>query len=375
MKSVKAIIIGIGSYNDLGLIRSCGETGVRSIYLNHGSKLIVPINKSKYVEDFQYVKPTDIIAVVNKIAKDNLDCNYMVFPASDVAVEAMDQNYNTFEANVYTSHARGNIISLMDKSVMGKLASDAGLLIPQTYVLNLKDKDSIIPFGIPVILKPISSIAGEKSDITICSNELDLNDARKKLVKKGYKEVLAQQYLHNESSEEIGITGVALQDKIIIKGFIHKIRNRANINNYGKVDPDLPREVLEPLKAYIRLTGYQGIFDTDFIKYNDKMYFIECNFRNGAYGYSMTSAGFNMPSIWINSNIGNTINDDIKLKKVTFMEERTDMLNVIDHSMPLSKWLKDFFTCNTLLWWNWNDMRPFISHIKDHLVTSFFKKS
>lgn len=141
------------------------------------------------------------------------------------------------------------------------------------------------------------------------------------------------------------------------------------------VDPDLPCEVLETLKAYIKLTGYQGIFDTDFIKYNDEMYFIECNFRNGAYGYSMTSAGFNMPSIWIDYNIGNTINDDIKLKKVTFMEERTDMLNVIDHSMSLFSWLKDFFTCNTLLWGNWKDMGPFISHIKNHLITSISRKS
>lgn len=54
MKSVKAIIIGIGSYNDLGLIRSCGESGIKSIYLNHGSKLVVPIDKSKYVEEFRY---------------------------------------------------------------------------------------------------------------------------------------------------------------------------------------------------------------------------------------------------------------------------------------------------------------------------------
>lgn len=261
-----------------------------------------------------------------------------------------------------TSHAHGRIVSLMDKSIMGQMASEAGLVIPQTNVLKLEDRDFEMPLAFPIILKPISSIAGGKSDIKICRDEDDLDTARSSLLKKGYQEVLAQQYLHNDYSEEIGITGVSYQDNVIIKGFIHKIRNRANINNYGIVYPELPNDVLEPLNKYIKLTGYQGIFDTDFIRYNDKMYFIECNFRNGAYGYAMTSAKFNMPSVWIGLNTGDKVNDEIKLRKVKFMEERTDMLNVIDHTMPLLSWLKDFISCNTLLWWNRKDMKPFIIH-------------
>lgn len=362
MKSVKAIIIGIGSYNDLGLIRSCGESGIKSIYLNHGSKLVVPIDKSKYVEEFRYVKPGLIVTTVNEIANQTPDCKYIIFPASDIAVEALDENYNTLESNVTTSHAHGRIVSLMDKSIMGQMASEAGLVIPQTNVLKLGDRDFEMPLAFPIILKPISSIAGGKSDIKICRDEDDLDTARSSLLKKGYQEVLAQQYLHNDYSEEIGITGVSYQDNVIIKGFIHKIRNRANINNYGIVYPELPNDVLEPLNKYIKLTGYQGIFDTDFIRYNDKMYFIECNFRNGAYGYAMTSAKFNMPAVWIGLNTGDKVNDEIKLRKVKFMEERTDMLNVIDHSMPLLSWLKDFISCNTLLWWNRKDMKPFIIH-------------
>lgn len=274
----------------------------------------------------------------------------------------MDENIKKLKQNVVTSHAHGNIKNLIDKDSMGLLAQKAGLFVPKTFVIDFNDNICYDNYEYPLILKPISSVKGSKSDIVICENFKELENACKILVNKGYKSILAQQYLNNETSKEIGITGVAFPDGTsLIKGYIHKIRNRANINNYGIYYPYLSEDIIKSLHNYILSTGYQGIFDTDFIDYDGKLYFIECNFRNGAYGYGVTGAGLNMPFIWA-AKVFNFKRTEYNLRKNTFMEERTDMLNVFDRTIPLFKWLKDFFTCDTFLWWNKKDMRPFIFH-------------
>ena len=47
-KELLPVVIGGGSYNDLGVIRSLGERGLQSVYLTDGEH-IIPIKKSKYL--------------------------------------------------------------------------------------------------------------------------------------------------------------------------------------------------------------------------------------------------------------------------------------------------------------------------------------
>lgn len=355
-----AIVIGIGSYNDIGLIRSCGENHIKSIYLIHEESIIIPINKSKYLLKTEYINIENIQNTLIKIQSEFPSSKFIIFPASDVAVVAMDEIAAFLPECFRTSHANGNISQLMDKMIMKKMAMEAGLPSPETQILNLNE-DTKYEINFPIILKPLKSIAGNKSDITICQNYKDFTRAVVLLKEKGYDEILYQKYLHNSNSKEIGITGVSYPDGTIeIHGYIDKIRNRANINNYGKYYPNDESSILPQLKKYIKSTGYVGIFDTDFILFDRQLYFIECNFRNGAYGYCVTKAGFNMPYQLSVSFFGNGIVKIENLHNITFMEERTDILNVIDHSIPFFKWIKDFLYTDTLLWWNWKDPAPML---------------
>lgn len=355
------IIIGIGSYNDIGLIRSCGEAKMKSIYLIHRDSIVVPIYKSKYVIEHDFIDLTNLNDIFKFYELKYPETKFLVLPASDDAVIAVDKLKHRLSDCFITPCAQVDIEHLMDKMEMGMMANDAGLRIPTTDIIEFNQKYEIPKSLFPIILKPIQSTKGEKSDISICYDSDELPKAINSLKSKGYSNILYQQYLHDSDSKEIGITGVSYPDgKVEIYGYIDKIRNRSNINNFGVYYPNKDLDVIPALKKYIQKTGYVGIFDTDFILYRDKLYFIECNFRNGAYGYCLTKGGFNMPQRFASANKLIKTSSIKRFKDVIFMEERTDILNVLDRSMGLFKWLNDVIKTDVFLWWNWKDPKPML---------------
>lgn len=371
-RKILAVVIGVGSYNDLGIIRSCGEAGIKSVYITPTQKQVIPIFKSKYVQKaiFNEITDDNILRNLSDLREEYKEVVIVVFPASDNAVDILDRHYNHLPPHVYTSEAAGQIGTLMDKTCMADMASEAGLNIPETFEVRRSDYNPCVlhRFTFPIIIKPVRSIDGEKSDITVCCSAEEATKAIDALFESRYQELLVQSYIHNDTSREIGITGVSYGNgDIEIHGIIDKIRNRSNINNFGVYQPNVSVGCEAALKAYITHTGYVGIFDTDFIEYEGELYFIECNFRNGAYGYATTHAGFNMPGQWIGHLTGQP-RKQLKLKTTVFMEERTDLLNVLDGTFTLSSWLKDVRKTDVFLFWNSKDIRPMIR------IPAFIKK-
>lgn len=66
-----------------------------------------------------------------------------------------------------------------------------------------------------------------------------------------------------------------------------------------------------------------------------------------------------MPATFYFGNKGLEI-PEIKVKKTTFMEERSDILNVIEHEISPIRWIKDILSTDTFLWWNRRDPKPMI---------------
>jgi hypothetical protein len=91
-----------------------------------------------------------------------------------------------------------------------------------------------------------------------------------------------------------------------------------------------------------------------------KYHFIECNYRNGAYGYAVTAAGFNMPYILFKAITSQQWNEPNKLRSVVFMEERSYILNLLQKRISLWHWLKDVASTDVFLWFNWKDIKPYI---------------
>ena len=375
MNECIAVVIGTGSYNDLGMIRSCGECGMSVIYVTD-EKHIIPIHKSRYLS-YTYFIPiveSSLIEVIEQIVKKNPKSTVIIYPTSDITAYYLDNNYKQLREICYFSNAKGQLGLLMDKFEMNKLAQSSGLVVPSMIKVDLLGNPIIDCQNIsyPCIVKPLRSIRGDKCDITKCSDWEELNSTFEKYRKKGNNKVLIQQFIDGNNQHEIAITGVALPcGDSIICGEIQKIRIRGNGSTvFGIYKPDNGQEKYLRIKEFIKKSGYQGIFDIEFLKNDDGLYFIECNFRNGAYGYAVTYAGFNMPDVYQKA----CLNQEIKLtslKKIVFMEERSDFLNVLDGSISLWHWLRDVFSTNVFLFWNRKDIKPLLR--VPYFIKKYFK--
>lgn len=375
MNECIAVVIGTGSYNDLGMIRSCGECGMSVIYVTD-EKHIIPIHRSRYLSHTYFIpiEESSLIEVIEQIVKENPKNKVIIYPTSDITAYYLDHNYSQLRKICYFSNAKGQLKTLMDKFEMNKLAQSCGLEVPSMINVDLSEMPIIDCQNIsyPCIVKPLRSIGGDKCDITKCSNWEELNNTFEKYRKKGNNEVLIQQFVDGNNQHEIAVTGVALPcGDSIICGEIQKIRIRGNGSTvFGIYKPDNSQEKYLRIKEFIKKSGYQGIFDIEFLKNDDGLYFIECNFRNGAYGYAVTYAGFNMPDVYQKA----CLNQEIKLtslKKIVFMEERSDFLNVLDGSISLWHWLRDVFSTNVFLFWNRKDIKPLLR--VPYFIKKYFK--
>lgn len=368
------VVAGVGSYNDLGVIRSCGEMGISVIYIAITERLIVPFHKSKYLKETYFISNTEtdfLQALYEIINKESLPV--VIFPTADITAKYIDDNNISLKGKCFFSHANGNLTDLMDKYQMGIMASQAGFTIPQSIKINLsKDVSSQFNFvSYPCILKPLKSVEGSKSDIIVVHDQLGLKKSIDHLQRLHYENILVQDYINKEMSEEIAITGVSLpNDEIIIKGQMKKIRG-GTITVFGTYSPDIDINILENVKEYIKRTNYIGIFDIDILKNNNQHYFIECNFRNGAYGYAVTKAGFNMPYLFFYSSIYKKTPLVKRVRKVLFMEERSDFLNVLNKSVKMHLWLVDLMKTDVFMFFNRKDIRPLLRvpyFVKKHIL-------
>lgn len=370
-----AIVTGGGGYNDMGLVRSCGEGGM-DVVLITPKKIIIPINKSKYVIEWI---PTDVhneVSFINALTEtlkkyaNRITC---LFPASDQAAFFIDKHYKQLNNATAVPHACGQLGFLMDKLVMTQIASECAMIVPESKQFNL-NIHSYPSFPIPCIIKPLRSIYGEKGDITICHNQEIFEGAINMYRTKGFYDIIIQEFIKSSDIEEIAVTGINTGDNTVIGGTIQKKRIRGNGSTvYGVVSPEIPPKLKTNIESFIHKTSFNGIFDIEFLKSGNKYYFIECNFRNGAYGYAMTKAGFNMPIHFLLHSINGTDTRRINISKIKFMEERSDLLNVIEHNISAIRWLRDLLTTNVFLWWNWKDPKPML-RIPHFIKNKIFKR-
>ena len=102
-------------------------------------------------------------------------CNRMTKPyiicTFDEAAEFIDKHEEEL-SRTFTTPCRGKHIGdLFNKDAQCRLAKECGLTVPESYIFNRNDIPAKLPLDYPVILKPLYSTQGEKSDIHICRNK------------------------------------------------------------------------------------------------------------------------------------------------------------------------------------------------------------
>lgn len=379
-----AIVLGSKGVNATGLIRSLGMASINVVYASTYSKI-----ESKYV--WKYLKlPEDKKKWVN-ILNNYFDMKKIrpsIFPCDDEMVVWLDENYNKLVKKFILPSSSIDLKVIADKSVMNKLADEAGLNVPKYRKVLIKNIPQQVEY--PLILKPYAGYAGNKCDISICRNEKELRYATEELCEAGYQEVLMQRLLDDEEQSELGVTGISLPNgEVIIPGVIHKIRSYPNgrgSTSYAKFSPNVREIDINGIIKFVRLTGYIGIFDIDIINAYGKKWFIEINYRNGQYGYIATAAGYNLPANWVWGMNGHNIQRPQKIQEIYFINEREDYRHVKEGTINRKEWLKEFHTASAYGMYCPGDQRPFIrqyvkvpdrviikgrrlkSHIKDLLI-------
>ncbi|WP_042271169.1 hypothetical protein [[Clostridium] dakarense] len=368
----KVIVIGGDHYNTLGVIRSLGEKGIKTY--------LIIMGENSYVSKSKYVSKTWLSNNDNEIIKillnefNNDENKPIIITTSDSAVKLIDNNLNELKDKYIVSSANeieGNISRLMNKKLMAEMALDSGLLVPKSWdiYLNRNEIESSIHKDIifPCIVKPMDSTEGKKLDAVICYDSLELADNLSKLSNR-YTRRLVQEYINKESEFEV-IGCVPKGGKnTVLPGIIVKDREypiKCGSISYAKLLKEHKDFDINLIDKFLKKINYVGLFDIEFIYYNEKFYFIEINFRNGADSYAYTKAGVNIPYTWCMESLDNDLSgEDKKISKdINFMMEVRDIRHVFNGNLNFIKWIKDLLKTKAFLIFNIEDIKPAIAFI------------
>ena len=324
MEEKKPLVVVLTRVYSTGLavIRSLGAAGytvdlVASAHKEGATKIAAA---SKYVRNSVEVVSPKVKDGVDTALLDELmkyagtsEEKIVLFPTDDYTTSVMDQNRSTLEPYfimpTIVGGGEGVLTQHMDKTVQGELARKANLLTPQEWIISLAEDEIVIPEDVvyPCFCKPIESITGFKKEMAKCETVEELARHLRKLQRKfANRSVLVQEFLEIDS--EIDLSGVALDDEIIIPAIIKK----TNVAQYdkgvtlaGKVVPfeeiaEIKEQIINLLKSF----HYVGMFDMELNIVGDKLYFNEVNLRSGGPNYSYYMSGVNLPALYVKEALG-----------------------------------------------------------------------
>lgn len=389
--SDKYLVVGDDGVNSLGIIRSLGEQKYfPDAIITYEKSKRVSLQKSKYLSKCILVKKTEdaLIDAIMKYYENNEDNKVFVIPTSDFVLTVLSDNYSRLCKRFVLPSVKydvGTIKDIMSKSVMIKYAEMAGFDIPVSLryivtndILNDIKMDTFSELKYPLIIKS-DSIVTQGCDFKIVYNQESLVEFLNKNIG---SEVLIQEYI--EDAEEIAVQGVAygaFQEPGVF-GIINKMRTSVfsmGTTTYANIKIAYDNKIIDLVKFFIKEIEYNGIFDVELLLKGDKVYFIECNFRNGAYGYAHTVMGANLPFLWIdglNSPKGKyNAEEKCSLREIVFINDIGDLAHVIRHNVNLFTWIWQYITADAHLTFNFKDQGPFWAEIDlPRLIKSIKKR-
>ena len=173
-----AVILGDSFNNTLGLIRSLGEADIDITLLLIGNADRLYITKSRYLKRkqiFHLYDINDCFPILQQIADENK--KQVIICTNDKAAQFIDLHEKELSKSYITPMRGSQLGDMMNKDCQCRLANICGFTVPQSFVYNRK---SSFPnnANYPLLLKPVNSNYGEKSDIHICKNNSEVPQIR-----------------------------------------------------------------------------------------------------------------------------------------------------------------------------------------------------
>lgn len=354
------IVIGGNHHNTLGVIRSLGRKGLRTILVLVTSETKPFVSYSKYIKRTIQISGNEQITDVLLNQCRDVKSKPVVICCSDGSIGVVDENRDILKQYFHLPGAeeQGRIASLMSKKVMAELASSVGLKIPQSiYITN--QSGELFQVEYPCIIKPLESRKGSKSDISVCHT---IDDLKAYSINHDLQNYQIQEYI--EKDFEYQLIGCSTKHDIIIPGVSKILRPCKGSNTSFLHYMALPDDFcnIEKCKEFVHSTGYYGLFSLEFLRDKDgKDYFMEINFRNDGNAISVTAAGLNLPYIWYLSCIGKDYqaekNNTITSKYV--MPDLAELKLLVTGKINIAQYLGDLIKADCFMEFDRNDILPF----------------
>ncbi len=320
LNNPKVIVLSRNYSTGLGVIRSLGEAGysvdlVASVKKS-GSSIIA--SSSKYVESSVEVLSKKIQGDLGDELIDVLmeypqryNEKLVLFPTDDFTTSVVDRNRKSLEEYFFmpkTNREFSSIESLMDKTFQGELAKSVGILTPLEWKISLQAEIQVPDDVVyPCFVKPLQSISGHKTEMSVCNDEDELK--RHLLKMKDFysdREVLVQEFLNIE--KEYDLSGICIDNDIVIPGVIEKTRIAAyerGVTMSGKmVSLDILGDYKTKILEMLKKLRYIGMFDMELNLCGDKLYFNEINLRSGGPNFFYLLNGVNLPDLFVQEIAG-----------------------------------------------------------------------
>ena len=227
----------------------------------------------------------------------------------------------------------------------------------------------------PVLTKALSStLHAWKDEMHICNNEKELLEAYQSIRS---EKVLVQEFIKKKN--EYCLDGFSFDNgnKVYIPYFSSYLRfSDLSYGAYMELKPFNEKNIYHQICQILKEVGYTGIFEVEFLVDDEgKKWFLEVNFRNSTWSYAYTYGGYNMPYLWAEGMLNNSITiEHIKpLQSFTAMAEYEDyVMSVEKGNESLNDWISDFYHADVHYFYNEHDPAPF--SIKKFILKKRIKK-
>lgn len=376
LKKHKFIVLCEDHYNPLTLIRSLGQDGIKPIIFMIGKEYrLIPF--SKYAKKINYIDSINdgLNRIVNLYGGEKE--KPFLFSCSDNVESELDKRYDELKDKFYffNGGGAGVISSFMDKETISIAAYECGLDIPRSEVVKNGSFPSKVSY--PIMTKSVNSLAdGWKKNVFICFNQEDLEEAYRRI---NSDEVLLEEYI--DKKNELCLDGVSLDGGNIVympfKCNYLRFTNKA-YGNFMEISPFHDIALTNKITKLFRKTKFTGIFSIEFLITKDnKLKFLEINFRHSTWAISSKIGGANLPLLWAQSMLGEKIDFlkiPLKQEPFTAMAELQDFNDhVKDGDLSIKQWMKEFHNCKCTYIYDKDDRRPFFM-VFGQAAISFIKK-
>ena len=352
-----AFVIGDSHTNTLGLIRSLGEESINFILILVDNTDSANVLKCRYLKKNKYYWVSSYTEVFS-ILMDNIHLNSekTIICSNDHAAEFIDAHEEQL-VKYYRTPLKGNHIGdLFMKDKQCFLAQECGLVVPKSVIYKRGESIDSLILTYPVLTKPLESINGSKKDIHICKSKEELSYAMSK--SSFCDSFIIQEFIDKEY--ELNLLGVRTDSGITWGGCIQKYRHNPLITGpsaYAKLDSVEAHGIdTKAVECLLDKIDYYGPFSVEFLHKGDQNFFMEVNLRNDGLCYVATSAGLNLPAIYIQ----NTCKKSTPIKPTVMMNLRLDFKLMLKGHIKPFVWLKQLFQTDCWIDYNKNDKLPFL---------------